>query len=159
MKYRLLAAGCVAYAVALLATLHVAPSPARMGLYATYAVAAIASWVTAFSYGGRDRLRWAWLAFGSGYAIAFASKVFVGDNLDVFTFSPVRAVMWSAMVFLLNVGSVTAFALFASVWSGTGVAPRWRRRATLIFLALAHQRARHDDAVVARVRRLRLHRR
>lgn len=137
MKYWLLAAACVVYGLALLALSHAQPGVVRAGLFATYAIAGVASVVTALSYAPRDRLRWAWLSFGAGYLIAFASKLFVGDGAAIPTMSTGRQVAWSVMVLLLNVGSVTAFALFARAWSGTGMAPPWLRRATGVFLAIA----------------------
>jgi hypothetical protein len=48
-----------------------------------------------------------------------------------------RRAAWSATVVLLNLGSVVALALFARAWSGTGLSPPWRTRATLAFLAVA----------------------
>jgi hypothetical protein len=137
MKYRILAIGCVVYALALLATYHLAPSLTPIGLAVGYGFAGVAAIVTALSYARGDRLRWAWLAFGGGYLIAFVSKVFIGDNAAVTTFSPTRVLLWGIAILLLNIGSVTGLALFASVWSGTGLAPRWRWRATFIFLAIA----------------------
>jgi hypothetical protein len=137
MKYWWLAFGCLAYGLILLALYHLAsPAIARLGLYACYALAGAAACVTAASYAPRDRLRWAWLAFGAGYSIAFLSK-FVADSTTVAGASTARATLWATMIFLLNAGSVTALVLFARVWSGTGLAPAWRSRATLGFLALA----------------------
>jgi hypothetical protein len=137
MKYSLLAAGCAVYALAMLAALHLWPEAARVGLFATYAFAGIAAVTTAFGYAPQDRLRWAWLAFGGGYLIAFAGKVFIGDNTALAQMSGTRVAVWAATIVLLNIGSVTALALFARAWSGTGLAPAWRTRATLIFLAIA----------------------
>jgi hypothetical protein len=138
MKYWLLALGCVVYGLVLLALYHLAsPATARLGLYAGYALAAAAAVATGLSYAPRDRLRWAWLAFGTGYFIAFLSKVFVADSTTVAGASTGRAIVWATMIFLLNCGSVTALVLFSRVWTGTGLAPPWRGRATLAFLALA----------------------
>jgi hypothetical protein len=137
MKYWLLAAACVAYALVLLVVTQLSPSLARSGLVATYGLSGLAGIATAFSFAPRDRLRWAWLSFGAGYSIAFASKIFVGDGTALAQMSTVRVILWSVTVFLLNLGSVTAFVLFARAWSGTGMAPAWQRRATLVFLAVA----------------------
>jgi hypothetical protein len=137
MKLPLVITVCVFYALAMLAALHLMPSAARVGLFAAYALTAVAALVTAFSYTARDRLRWAWLSFGGGYLIAFAGKVFIGDSSALATMSSARRAAWSACVILLNIGSVIALALFARVWTGTGLSPRWRLRATLAFLAVA----------------------
>jgi hypothetical protein len=137
MKYWWLALGCLAYGLGLLALYHLAsPATARLGLYACYALAAAAAGVTAVSYAPRDRLRWAWLSFGAGYFVAFLSKL-VADSTTIAAASTARATLWAAMIILLNAGSVTALVLFARVWSGTGLAPAWRGRATLGFFALA----------------------
>src|SRR5205814_6588323 len=114
-----------------------APEVARVGLFAVYAITGVAALVTGFAYTPRDRLRWAWLSFGGGYLVAFAGKLFIGDGSALATFSPMRRLAWSAVVVLLNIGSVVALSLFARVWSGTGLSPRWRLRATLAFLAVA----------------------
>jgi hypothetical protein len=137
MKYWLIVAACVAYALGLLAAAHLAPEAARVGLFACYGLAGAAGVVTAFSYTARDRLRWAWLAFGSGYLIAFTSKFFIADGLGILQMSTAQALAWSTIVVLFNASMVTAFVLFARAWSGTGMAPAWRGRATLVFLAIA----------------------
>jgi hypothetical protein len=137
MKYWLLVAACVASALGLLAAAHLAPGVARLGLFACYGLTGVAALVTAFSYTPRDRLRWAWLAFGAGYVAAFASKVFIGDGFAVTQMSPARVVAWSIVVILFNIALVAAFALFARVWTGTGMGPPWLRRATVIFLVIA----------------------
>jgi hypothetical protein len=51
--------------------------------------------------------------------------------------SPGQAAAWSTMVVLFNACMVTAFVLFARAWSGTGMAPPWRGRATVVFLGMA----------------------
>ncbi len=137
MKYWLIVAACVAYALGLLAAAHLAPELARGGLFACYGLAGAAGLVTAFSYTARDRLRWAWMAFGAGYLIAFTSKFFMPDGLAVLQMSRAQAVAWSVMVVLFNASMVTAFAMFARAWSGTGMAPPWRGRATVVFLIIA----------------------
>ncbi|MCU1277985.1 MAG: uncharacterized protein JWM53_1531 [bacterium] len=137
MKFRLLVAACVAYGLAMLAAFHLAPSLARIGLFAAYAIAGLAALVTGFAYTPRDRLRWAWLSFGTGYLVAFAGKVLIGDSTALPTMSPMRRALWSACVIFLNVGSLVALSLFARVWSGTGLSPRWRSRATVAFVAVA----------------------
>jgi hypothetical protein len=137
MKFPLLVAGCVAYALAMLVAFHVAPHVAKVGLFAAYGLTSLAALVTGLAYTSRDRLRWAWLSFGGGYLVAFVGKLVIGDGSALATFSPMRRAAWSATVVLLNVGSVVALALFARVWSGTGLSPRWRLRATLLFLAVA----------------------
>ena len=137
MKYWLLVAACVASALALLAAAHLAPDVARFGLFACYGLTGVAGIVTAFNYTSRDRLRWAWLAFGAGYLAAFASKVFIGDGFAVTMMSPPRVVAWSIVVTVFNIALVTAFALFARAWTGTGMAPAWLRWATVVFLVIA----------------------
>lgn len=137
MKFPLLIAGCVVYSLAMLVALHVAPSVAHLGLFAVYVFTGVAGVVTGLSYTRRDRLRWAWLLFGGGYLVAFAGKLFVGDNTSLPSMTPERRALWSAAVIVLNVSSVVALALFARVWSGTGLSPRWRLRATLAFVAMA----------------------
>lgn len=137
MKYWMLAAACLAYALALLAAAHLLPEVARLGLFGCYAIAGVAGVVTALSYTPRDRLRWAWLAFGAGYLVAFAGKIFVGDGNAIPQMSAARVAAWSVLVVLFNVGLVTAFAMFARAWSGTGMAPPWRNRATVVFLVIA----------------------
>ncbi|MGZ3405176.1 MAG: hypothetical protein ACXVAN_01945 [Polyangia bacterium] len=137
MKFPLLIAGCVVYALAMLTAFHLAPQVARIGLFAAYALTGISALVTAFAYTSRDRLRWAWLAFGAGFLVAFAGKVFIGDSTALATMTPTRRAAWSATIVLLNIGSVTALALFSRVWSGTGLSPRWRTRATIAFVAVA----------------------
>jgi hypothetical protein len=137
VKYCLLALGCVAYGLALLALHHLAsPATARAGLYAAYALAGAAAWTIAFSYERRDRLRWAWLSFGGGYLIAFVAKLFIADSSTLAGASPARALVWTVSVVLLNGALVTALVLFSNVWRGTGLAPPWRHWAMLAFLAL-----------------------
>ena len=137
MKFKLLIAGCLGYALAMLAAFHLAPQVARIGLFAAYALTGTAAVVTGLAYTPRDRLRWAWLSFGGGYLFAFGGKLFIGDGSALATFSPARRAAWSVTVVLLNLGSVVALSLFARAWSGTGLSPRWRLRATLLFLAVA----------------------
>ncbi len=137
MKYWLLAAACVASALALLVATHLAPDVARIGLFACYGLTGVAATVTAFNYTPRDRLRWAWLAFGAGYLAAFVSKVFIGDGFAVTQMSPGRVVAWSIVVTVFNIALVIAFALFARAWTGTGMAPAWLRHATVVFLVIA----------------------
>lgn len=137
MKYWLLVAACFAYAIAVVAAAHLAPGLSRVALFGCYGLTGVAAVVTGMSYRTSDRLGWAWLAFGAGYLVAFVSKIFIGDGLSVLQMSTARALAWSVMVVLLNVGSVTAFVLFARAWSGTGMAPAWRGRATVIFLVVA----------------------
>jgi len=137
MKYWVLAVACVVIAFGLLAATRFSPDAARLGLFACYALTGVASLITGFSYGSRDRLRWAWLAFGLGYLLAFGSKVFIGDGLALAQMAPARVVAWSIVVTVFNVASVIAFVLFARVWSGTGMAPAWRARATVLFLVIA----------------------
>ncbi|HEY2747699.1 MAG TPA: hypothetical protein VGL86_23920 [Polyangia bacterium] len=137
MKYWLLVAACVASALGLLAATHLAPHVAHLGLFACYGLTGVAAVVTALSYTAHDRLRWAWLAFGIGYLVAFGSKVFIGDGFTITQMSPARMVAWSIVVTVFNVALVTAFALFARAWDGTGVAPAWRGRATVIFFVIA----------------------
>src|SRR5689334_1052834 len=137
MKYWLLVAACLASALALLVTTHLAPGVARLGLFACYGVTGLAGVITAFSYTTRDRLRWAWLAFGLGYVVAFAGKIFIGDGFDILHMAFGRVVAWSVLVTVFNAAGVTAFVLFARQWSGTGVVPPWRTRATVLFLVIA----------------------
>lgn len=137
MKFPLLIAGCIAFALFELTTLHLAPSVARAGLFGAYALTGIIAVTTALIYTSRDRLRWAWLTFGAAYLIAFAGKVFIGDGTQLATMTDLQRALWSACVILLNGGQVVALALFARVWSGTGLSPEWRGRATLGFLAVA----------------------
>jgi len=92
MKYWLLVAACVAIALALLVAAHLAPGVARLGLFACYGMTGLAGVITAFSYTSRDRLRWAWLAFGMGYVVAFAGKIFIGDGFDILHMSFARVV-------------------------------------------------------------------
>ena len=137
MKYWLLVAVCVASAFGLLAAAHLAPDLVHVGLFACYGLTGVAALITAFSYTPRDRLRWAWLAFGAGYTVAFASKIFVGDGFNVAVMSPARVAVWSSFVIVFNAALVTAFVVFARVWVGTGMAPPWLRRATIVFLLIA----------------------
>lgn len=136
MKYWLLVAFCVASALGLLAAAHLAPGFVHIGLFACYGLTGAAALVTAFSYTPRDRLRWAWLAFGAGYTVAFASKIFVGDGFNIATMSPARVAVWSSFVIVFNAALVVAFVMFARAWAGTGMAPAWLRRATIVFLLI-----------------------
>jgi hypothetical protein len=137
MKYWLLGAACVAYAIVVAVIFHFAGPTANLFMFSTYAMASVAGVVTAFAYAPRDLLRWAWLTFGAAYGIAFLSKAFIGDSTDLASFSYARSVLWSISIILFNVGMCTALALFARVWSGTGLSPPWRRWATLAFAAVA----------------------
>jgi hypothetical protein len=138
MKYWLLALGCLAYGLLLLALSQLAsPTAARLALYAAYAATAAAAFTTALSYAPGDRLRWAWLFFGGGFAIGFVSKLFLGDSSRAAELPLLGAALWSATIVLLNGVSLTALVIFARVWDGTGLVPPWRGRATLAFVALA----------------------
>lgn len=48
-----------------------------------------------------------------------------------------RQATWTLFIIVFNVCGVAALALFARDWSGTGMAPAWRTRATLAFFVLA----------------------
>jgi hypothetical protein len=137
VKYWILGVACVLYGVMVALLRHFDPSAARIALFAAYALTAIAGFVTALSYGARDRLRSAWLAFAGGYAIAFISKTVVGDFAGLGNAAPLRQAIGSVFIGLFNAGTVAGLALFASVWSGTGMAPPWRRWATISFFVVA----------------------
>jgi hypothetical protein len=137
VKYWVLGAACVLWGVIVALVRHVDPAVGRWVMFATYLVPAIACTVAALSYGPRDRLRWAWFAFAAGYAIAFVSKTIVGDLVETVRAPDARQLTWSLFILAFNVCTVIAPAIFASVWSGTGVAPPWRRWATLGFFLLA----------------------
>lgn len=137
MKYWLLGVACVLYGV-MVALLRVYDPPAaRVALFIAYALPAIACAVTAASYGAGDRLRWAWILYGAGYGIAFLSKWLIGDLGDIVQLSVARQATWSLFIIIFNTCGVTALALFARVWSGTGMAPEWRTRATIAFFVVA----------------------
>jgi hypothetical protein len=137
MKYWLLGIACVLYGVTVALLRHFDPPAARIALFAAYLLPAVAGFVTAMSYRARDRLRWAWLAFAAGYAVAFVSKTALGDNADIVRAGPARQATWSLFIALFNAGIVVGLSLFARVWSGTGMAPPWRRWATLGFFVVA----------------------
>ena len=137
MKYWLLGVACVLYGVIVALLRHFDPGAARLALFFAYALPAVAGIVTAMSYGARDRLRWAWLVYASGYGIGFLGKVVIGDLPDNLHASTSHQAIWSLFVVSFNACSVIGLALFARVWSGTGMAPQWRRWATLGFFVLA----------------------
>jgi hypothetical protein len=136
VKYWVLGAACLFWGVMLALVRHLDPAVGRWAMYATYLVPAVACSVAALSYGPRDLLRWAWLAFAAGYAIAFVSKTIVGDLVEQVRASDGRQLTWSLFIVAFNACTVAAPALFARVWSGTGMAPPWRRWATLGFFVL-----------------------
>jgi hypothetical protein len=138
MKYWLLGVACVLSAAAVLTLRELDPPAARILLFALYIVPSLACIVTAFAYGAHDRLRWAWLSVGAGYAVAFASKAFVGDSNDeLASMSAAHVAVWAACIVAFNLGTTTGLILFARVWSGTGMIPPWRRWATAGFFVLA----------------------
>lgn len=137
MKYWLLGAACVLYGVVVALLRQFDPAAARLALFAAYALPAVAGVITALSYGSRDRLRWAWLVYASGYGIGFLGKLVIGDLAENLHAATSHQVIWSLFVFFFNACGVAGLALFARVWSGTGMAPPWRRWATLGFFVLA----------------------
>jgi hypothetical protein len=137
VKYWILGAACVLYGITVAVLRTVDPPLARYALFAAYLVPTFACAVTATTYGARDRLRWAWIVFAAGYGVAFVSKTVIGDLNDVVNASTGRQLTWSAFILMFNAGTVGGLMLFSSVWSGTGMAPPWRRWATLGFLGLA----------------------
>jgi hypothetical protein len=137
VRYWLLGAACVLYGVMVALLRHFDPPAARIALFAAYLLAALTGLVTAMSYRARDRLRWAWLAIAAGYAVAFVSKTVLGDNADILRAGTARQATWSLSIVLFNAGIVAGLSLFARVWSGTGMAPPWRLRATLGFFVVA----------------------
>lgn len=137
MKYWILGVACVLYGVMVALLRHFDPAAARIALFAAYAMPAVAGITTALSYGARDRLRWAWLVFASGYGLGFLSKVVIGDLAENLHAATSRQAAWSLFVIGFNSCSVTGLALFSRVWSGTGMAPEWRRWATLGFFVVA----------------------
>jgi hypothetical protein len=137
VKYWLLGVACVLYGVVVALLRHFDPAAARLALFAAYALPAVAGIVTAMSYGARDRLRWAWLVYASGYGLGFLGKLIIGDLAENLHATASHQAIWSLFVFCFNACGVAGLALFARVWSGTGMAPPWRHRATLVFLVLA----------------------
>ena len=137
MKYWLLGVACVLYGVVVALLRHFDPPAARVALFVAYALPAIACAFTAASYGERDRLRWAWVLYGAGYGIAFLSKWLIGDLADLVHLGVARQATWALFIIVFNACGVTALALFARVWSGTGMAPEWRTRATIGFFIVA----------------------
>jgi hypothetical protein len=137
VKYWMLGAACVVWGIVVAVLRKVDPGAARIALFASYLVPTFACAATATTYGARDRLRWAWIVFAAGYGVAFVSKTVIGDLSDVADAAAGRQLIWSLFIVMFNAGTVGGLVLFASVWSGTGMAPPWRRWATLGFFALA----------------------
>jgi hypothetical protein len=116
---------------------------------------AVASLLTARRIGWRERLGLAWLAFGVCYIFLFSTTLLVGDTTRTVASSLSPIVEWSrnTLTFAANLTSVVSFILFARVWSGTGLVPRWRWLATLLSVAvtlLVAGRTTWSDLLLAR---------
>jgi hypothetical protein len=100
---------------------------------------AVASVLTGRRVGWRARLGTAWIAFGLCHVFLLITALLVGDttrNVTVSTLSPTLMWIRNALTFAANVAGVISFVLFARVWSGTGLVPRWRWLATLVSIAV-----------------------
>jgi hypothetical protein len=99
----------------------------------------IASVRTGRRIGWRERLGMAWIAFGLSYVFLFSTTLLVGDttrNVTATTLSPTVVWIRNSLTFGANLTGIISFILFARVWSGTGLVPRWRWLATLISVAV-----------------------
>jgi hypothetical protein len=116
-----------------------ARSPTLVGLSITVSMAAsVASLMTARRIGWRDRLGLAWAAYGLSHVFLFATTMLVGDTTRTIsaTLSPTVEWIRNTLTLGANLFSVISFVLFARVWSGTGLVPRWRWLATLVSVAV-----------------------
>jgi hypothetical protein len=103
---------------------------------AAYALAAVESLRAARLFARGDRLHWAWLLMGIGYAIGFVCRVTVGGETGVPTMSPLVGIVWSLITIALNLFGTAALVMFSRVWSGTGLQPAWLGKVTVVMLAL-----------------------
>jgi hypothetical protein len=137
MKYRVLA--LFPWACAALVALAAEWLPSwcwHAGLALAYATASAGCVAAALRFGRRDRLRWAWLLMGLSYGIGFGCRLAIGGDTGVPQMSPLVGALWSFLMLLMNVAGVASLVVFARVWSGTGLAPAWRVRSTVLLLAL-----------------------
>lgn len=143
MTYRALTLLTVTLALAVSALFALLPASARSPTLVPLSIAisgavALASVLTARRIGWRDRLGLAWIAFGLCHIMLCATTALVGDSTRtaMFSLSPVVEWVRNALTFGANLFGIIAFVLFARVWSGTGLVPRWRWLATLVSVAV-----------------------
>jgi hypothetical protein len=101
-----------------------------------YALAAFESLRAARLFARGDRLHWAWLLMGVGYAVGFVCRLVIGGDTGVPVMSPVVGMVWSLITFVFNVAGVASLVMFSRVWSGTGLEPPWRSHVTVLMLVL-----------------------
>jgi hypothetical protein len=142
-SYRALTVAATALALAAATLLAILPSPQRSTALVVISLivsgsVTVASMLTARRIGWRDRLGWAWIAFGLAHVSLFATTLLVGDTTRTVTATLTPTIEWirNSFTFAANLFSVISFVLFARVWSGTGLVPEWRWLATLLSFAV-----------------------
>jgi hypothetical protein len=111
--------------------------------------------VTARRIGFGDRLAVAWLSFGISQFFLLVTGLYVGDTTRTMNvnFPPTVEFIRNSFTFAANLFNVIAYVLFARVWSGTGLQPRWRWLATVLSILAAVAVAGHTawgDLLLAR---------